>query len=85
MPRLPHAAVRCLALIACCAASFAALCCPLLQYFAHLRIIPVVAAITEPSPGATLIELDAVALSFPHRWGTNNCATLSLGRHLLHL
>lgn len=38
-----------------------------LQYFAHLRIIPVVAAISEPTPGSTLIELDAVAVSFPHR------------------
>lgn len=38
-----------------------------LQYFAHLRIIPVVAAISEPTPGCTLIELDAVAVSFPHR------------------
>jgi hypothetical protein len=37
------------------------------QYFAHLRIIPVVAAISEPTPGCTLIELDAVAVSFPHR------------------
>lgn len=41
--------------------------CCVLQYFAHLRIIPVVAAISEPTPGCTLIELDAVAVSFPQR------------------
>jgi hypothetical protein len=37
------------------------------QYFAHLRICPVVAALSHPSPGVTLIELDAVAMSFPLR------------------
>jgi len=38
-----------------------------LQYFAHLRIVPVVAVLSEPSPGHHLIELDAVAISSPHR------------------
>lgn len=47
-----------------------ALPCPALcsaQYFAHLRIIPFAAILSEPTPGCHLIELDAVAVSMPHR------------------
>ncbi|WIA10200.1 hypothetical protein OEZ85_010403 [Tetradesmus obliquus] len=39
----------------------------LFKYFAHLNIRPVALTISEPGPGRTLIELDAVAVSFPHR------------------
>ncbi|KAF6265383.1 hypothetical protein COO60DRAFT_1697920 [Scenedesmus sp. NREL 46B-D3] len=39
----------------------------LFKYFATLNIRPVALAISEPAPGRTLIELDAVACSFPQR------------------
>ena len=39
----------------------------LFKFFAHLSIIPVAASVSEPSPGKHLIELDAVAVSRPHR------------------
>jgi hypothetical protein len=39
----------------------------LFKFFAHLSIIPVSASVSEPTPGKHLIELDAVAVSRPHR------------------
>eukprot|EP00775_Hariotina_reticulata_P010838 gene10838-10994_t len=39
----------------------------LFKYFAHLSIIPVAVAASQPSPGRHLLELDAVAVSRPHR------------------
>jgi hypothetical protein len=37
------------------------------QYFAHVRLHPVTAIVSEPAPGLHLIELDMVAVSTPHR------------------
>lgn len=39
----------------------------LFKYFAHLRIIPTSVIISEPAVGKTLLEVDAVAVSYPHR------------------
>jgi hypothetical protein len=39
----------------------------LFKYFAHLDIIPTSVIVVEPAPGKHLIELDAVAVSHPHR------------------
>eukprot|EP00878_Enallax_costatus_P000136 GHUV01000177.1.p1 GENE.GHUV01000177.1~~GHUV01000177.1.p1 ORF type:complete len:376 (+),score=115.02 GHUV01000177.1:645-1772(+) len=39
----------------------------LFKYFAHVRIIPTSVIISEPSVGKNLIEVDAVAVSYPHR------------------
>ncbi|KAF8069533.1 hypothetical protein HT031_001650 [Scenedesmus sp. PABB004] len=39
----------------------------LFKYLARVTILPAALAVSSPSPGRTLIELDAIAVSHPHR------------------